>query len=237
MSGSSPRAASGPADVPTVAEPAPSGVPATARPAPDDGVPGTLVVVVGASGSGKDSLLAAAREAFAGDPAVHFVERTVTRPPGDAHEPHASVTEAEFEALAARGAFAVEWGAHGLRYGVPRSAHDALAAGSLVVLNGSREALGRIAAAFPGRREIVHVTVSRDRLETRLRARGRESEAAIERRLARKVDPVVADDPVWRLDNNGTLADASRRFVARLGALVPGRAVPAPETSRPGRTG
>ena len=190
------------------------------RPADAPRAPGTLAVVVGASGSGKDGLLAAAREAFAHDPAVRLVRRTVTRPAGEAHERHASATEAEFEALAARGAFALSWEAHGLRYGVPRSALDGVRVGRLVVLNGSREALPRIAAAFPCRREVVHVTVSRDRLERRLRARGRESEAAIERRLARRLDPASVGDPVWRLDNNGTLADASRRFVRRLDALA-----------------
>ena len=190
------------------------------RPAGEPYAAGILAVVVGASGSGKDSLLGVAREAFAHRPAVHFVRRTVTRPAGDAHEPHASATSAEFEALAARGAFAVSWQAHGLRYGVPGSALDEVRAGRLVVLNGSREALARIAAAFPCRREIVHVTVERDRLERRLRARGRETEAEIERRLARRLDPDAAGDPVWRLDNDGTLADASRRFVRRLEALA-----------------
>ena len=181
---------------------------------------GLLVVVVGASGTGKDSLLAAARDAFADAPDVHFVERVITRPPGDEHERHASVTPGDFAGMSARGELVVEWGAHGLRYGVPASALAAVRAGRLVVLNGSREALPRIAAAFP-RREIVHVTVSRDILERRLRARGRESEAAIERRLARKIDPATFGDPVWKLDNGGTLADAAARFVRRLESLRP----------------
>ncbi len=179
---------------------------------------GLLVIVVGASGTGKDSLLSAAREAFAGAPDVHFVERIITRPPDDEHEPHRSVTAQDFEVLSARGELVVEWGAHGLRYGVPASALEAVRAGKLAVLNGSREALPRIAAVFP-RREVCHVTVSRHVLERRLRARGRESEAAIERRLARKIDPAVFGDPVWKLDNDGTLADAAARFVRRLDSL------------------
>ena len=189
-------------------------------PAGTDAGAGLLVVVVGASGTGKDSLLAAARDAFADAPDVHFVERVITRPPDDEHEPHTSVTTEDFERLSARGELVVEWAAHGLRYGVPASALAAFRAGRLVVLNGSREALPRIGAAFP-RREVVHVTVSRDILERRLRARGRETEAAIERRLARKIDPAVFGAPVWRLDNDGTLAAAAARFVDRLESLRP----------------
>ena len=190
-------------------------------PDPDAGAEtGLLVVVVGASGTGKDSLLAAARDAFADAPDVHFVERVITRPPGDDHEPHASVTPEDFERMSARGELVVEWAAHGLRYGVPASALAAVRAGRLVVLNGSRGALPRIAEAFP-RREIVHVTASRDVLERRLRARGREGEAAIQRRLARRIDPAAFGDPVWGLDNGGALADAAARFVRRLESLRP----------------
>src|SRR5271165_6732831 len=57
-----------------------------------------LVLVVGPSGAGKDSLLNGARAAFAGDARVHFVRRVITRPADPEGEDHEPVTEAEFDA-------------------------------------------------------------------------------------------------------------------------------------------
>ena len=156
--------------------------------------------------------------AFADAPDVHLVERIVIHPPDDGHGPHASVTRDGSERPAARGELVVEWAVHGLRYGVPASALDAFRSGKLVVPNGSRGALPRVAVVFP-RREVCRVTVSRHILERRLRARGRESEAAIERRLARKIDPTLFGDPVWKLDTEGPFADAAARFVSKLEPL------------------
>ena len=78
-----------------------------------------LVLVVGPSGAGKDTLINAAREALAGDRRFAFPRRVVTRPAVAALEDHDSVTRAEFALQEANGAYALSWEAHGLHYGLP----------------------------------------------------------------------------------------------------------------------
>src|SRR5205814_1958275 len=80
--------------------------------------PGELVLIVGPSGAGKDTLIGLVRDRLAGDPAVVFPRRVVTRAPSPDEE-NEFLTETEFARRAQAGAFALSWGAHGLHYGVP----------------------------------------------------------------------------------------------------------------------
>ena len=164
-----------------------------------------LVLVVGPSGAGKDSLLKAARGLFRDDARISFARRVITRPPdpdGEDHEPVAP------EAFAARD-FALSWSAHGLRYGIPASALDV----SVVVANVSRGVIGEAASRYDVR--VIEVTAPPEILAARLAARGRESAGDIAQRLARTVvmPAGVVVEMVW---NDGTLAEGTERFVAAL---------------------
>jgi len=168
-----------------------------------------LVLVVGPSGAGKDTLLNAARLDLAADQRFRFVRRTITRPADPDGEDHEPVTEAEFLTRE----FALQWGAHGLRYGIPADIAADIARGTTVIANVSRGVIETAATSYPTR--VIEVTAPPDILATRLAARGRESAADVAARLARSVG-LPASVPVETVMNDSTLADGVARFLAAL---------------------
>lgn len=172
-----------------------------------------LFYVMGPSGSGKDSLLRALRERL--DPAdpVVIAHRYITRA-ADANEASVALSTEEFTRRVVHGCLAMHWQSHGLHYGIGTEIEQWLARGLKVVVNGSREYLPAAAARYPSLCA-VHVRVKPDVLATRLRQRGRETEAAIARRLERATQAfdVPAGCRLVEIDNSGALEDSAARFV------------------------
>ncbi len=178
---------------------------------------GRLVLVVGPSGAGKDTLIAAAKSALAGNSRFVFPRRVVTRPAVAALEDHDSVNEAEFAERAAGGAYALSWEAHGLHYGLPASIAGDVAAGRTVVLNASRATVAAAEAKFPGT-AVILVDAAPEVRARRLAGRGREGEAEIAGRLAREAAEVPPG--AVRIDNSGALAEGVGEFLKALGRLA-----------------
>jgi ribose 1,5-bisphosphokinase len=170
---------------------------------------GTLFLVAGPSGAGKDTLIAAARGRLKTTHA--FPARVITRPGDDTSEAHVPASTAAFEAAAARGQFALRWQAHGTWYGIPAGIGDQLASGQHVVVNVSRTVVPEARARFSPTRCIL-VTASPGQLSSRLAARGREGAAAIAGRLEREID--VSPDHV--ISNDGPLESAVEAFITAL---------------------
>ena len=175
-----------------------------------------LVLVVGPSGAGKDTLINAAKAALADDPRFVFPRRVVTRPAIAALEDHDSVTPAEFALQQANGAYALSWEAHGLRYGLPGSIRDDIAAGRVVVMNGSRAMVGSARQTFPDM-VVVLVEARPEVRAQRLAGRGRETAAEVAERLRREVPAEIPD--AIRVDNSGAVAEGISRFLTALRAL------------------
>ena len=176
---------------------------------------GALVLVVGPSGAGKDSLIGAARTMLAGEPAFDFPLRLITRA-SDATEDCRTLTRAEFAQGRAKCAFALHWEAHGQGYALDRDILAAIERGAVVVANVSRQVIA------PARRIasnvfVVHVTVDADTLAERLRARGRDSD--IESRLIR-ADLALQDAPDLEIVNDGPLQQSAETLVAFLRAVA-----------------
>ena len=171
-----------------------------------------LLLIVGPSGAGKDTLINGARAALAGH-RVRFVRRVITRAAEGGEEEHDTVTEQAFELRRAAGEFALTWRAHGLHYGIPADIGADLAAGRVVVANVSRAVVAEAAERYPVR--VVEVSAPADVLARRLAARGREDAVDVARRLSRQIElPLPVEREV--IVNDGT-AEAGTRT---LGALI-----------------
>jgi len=169
-----------------------------------------LVLIVGSSGAGKDTLLDAARDALAGDPRVVFARRCITRPADAGGEAHEAMDEAAFGTRRAAGGFALWWRAHGLSYGIPATVEADLAAGRVVIASVSRAVIAEAARRYPVR--VVEITAPPAVLASRLAKRRREDADGITERLARHV--ALPDGvEVARVMNDGSVEQGTARLL------------------------
>lgn len=173
---------------------------------------GRVFAVVGPSGAGKDTLLAGA---VAACPALHWARRTISRVEVGGGEPFEGVTVEEYEFLSISGVFALEWPAHGLRYGIRKGEFSGLAQGQYVLFNGSRAALAQALEMFADL-TVLRISAPSKVLAERLAARGRETTGEIEARLARASYDVPDGMPVIDIANDDTPAVGIARLLAAL---------------------
>lgn len=170
---------------------------------------GTLFYLIGASGSGKDSLLAGCRERLRPEQHCCVAHRYITRAPGVGGENHVHLSAEEFQMRDQFGLFAMQWQSHGYRYGIGSEINGWLDRGINVLVNGSREYLAQALVQYD---ELVPVLVDvdPDLLRNRLLSRGREGAIEIEQRLARHQQLVNnlysdLDSNLIKVDNSGDL--------------------------------
>jgi len=154
--------------------------------------PGRLVLVVGPSGAGKDTLLGLAQVACADDASIVFPRRVVTRE-ASSSEDNEQMSPDAFQQAVNQGKFAMNWEAHGHCYALPRGIDDDIRAGRTVVVNVSRTVVGDMRRAYADV-AVVSIKAPSDVLAARLAMRARGSDGRIEQRLARTVDDAAAPD-------------------------------------------
>lgn len=175
-----------------------------------------LMLVIGPSGAGKDTLLDGARRELAGQTRFRFVRRVITRLPQPGMEDNDYADTETFRQLRELGEFALSWEAHGLCYGIPADIADTLRSGGVAVASVSRSVIADAAARYPT--GIIEIVAPPDILARRLAARGREDAAAVTARLARAV-PLPADLAVTRLVNDRSVAEGVNGLVDLLRAI------------------
>jgi ribose 1,5-bisphosphokinase len=173
---------------------------------------GKLIAIVGPSGAGKDTLIDAARTAFASHPGLIFPRRIITRESSSA-EDHDTLSPADFARVEEAGGFSLSWHAHGLSYALPASTRNAVEHGQHAVCNLSRSSIGEARQRFPAV-AVVLVTAPVEVIARRLATRGRENAETIRARLARKIDREDALHPDLIIVNDGPIEAAAERLLA-----------------------
>ncbi|MGB0748370.1 MAG: phosphonate metabolism protein/1,5-bisphosphokinase (PRPP-forming) PhnN [Magnetospiraceae bacterium] len=174
--------------------------------------PGTLFLVVGPSGAGKDTLIRAARARFAEETRFVFPRRYITRAPDPKAEDHMHVDHDTYETMRRDGAFALSWSAYGDYYGVPRDIERDLADGKDVVVNVSRTIVDAVSANFPSVK-VIWLTVAPEILSKRLRQRPGIQELDRLVREARAQSYTPHGDNVRTLANNGDITAGADLFI------------------------
>ena len=183
---------------------------------------GRLVLVVGPSGAGKDTLLTLAKAALAARNDIVFQRRVVTRPPGQG-EDHDSLTPEAFAEVRRCGAFVLAWHAHGLDYGIPQRAMELARDGRTVVCNASRSIAAEARARFPGTR-IVYIAALSEMRVRRLAARRRET--TIAERIERELGDNIKSTADLVIDNSGAAEESATQLVTYLSGLTRARPHP-----------
>jgi ribose 1,5-bisphosphokinase len=176
---------------------------------------GLLVLVVGNSGSGKDSIMKGVKERFPSDlKTLHLTQRYITRPSSET-EDNISVTSEEFKRMAKQGNFALEWHIYGLDYGVPIEIDDWLKKGHIVLVNVSRSIVRRAREIYQNI-IVVFIEVPFEITLKRVKERARESGEKLEERIERAKKNQKFPDANYIIDNSGDLEIAINDFLKYL---------------------
>ena len=147
---------------------------------------GQLIVFTGPSGVGKGTLL---RQLLKRHPEIQLSISATTRQPrpGEEHGKHYYfVSPPEFDVMVQQGQL-LEWAEFaGNCYGTPRQPLEVMVSrGSVVILEIELEGARQVRQTLPEAPQIFVLPPSLEELETRIRSRGQDSDAAIAKRLAR----------------------------------------------------
>ncbi|MFX1379095.1 MAG: hypothetical protein ACFFA4_08355 [Promethearchaeota archaeon] len=169
--------------------------------------PGTLFLVVGNSGSGKDSIISEVVKKFPPNlKNIYAPKRYITRAPSKFEE-NISILPQEFRGMDKKEMFALKWHIYGLDYGISKEIEDYLKQGHPVIINVSRMVV-KIARDKYENVNVIFIEVPFEITYQRIKDRKRESEDLLKQRIERARNNPEFPDADFVIDNSGDLENA-----------------------------
>ncbi|UCD01936.1 MAG: hypothetical protein JSV23_02640 [Promethearchaeota archaeon] len=169
--------------------------------------PGILFLIVGNSGSGKDSIISGVTKKYPSNLIKIYVpKRFITRPPSDFEE-NISITTQEFREMDKNGKFALKWHIYELDYGIPIEIDDYLKNGHPVIINVSRTIVKGAREKYENIK-VIFIEVPFEITFKRIKDRKRESKELLKERIERARIHQKFPEADFIVDNSGNLDDA-----------------------------
>lgn len=162
-----------------------------------------IVLLVGPSGVGKDTLIKGAKKELKED--INFVRRYITRKP-DKSEKNYYLDEHAFKILKNNHFFSSTWNAHNNYYGIAKNSIKK----GVNIISISRSKIKDFEKNYD---EVytINITVPKEELKNRLVSRNRESLEEIEKRLNRSYDKIDAKNLI-EYDNSSEIEKSIKKF-------------------------
>ncbi|WP_072680664.1 AAA family ATPase [Arcobacter sp. LA11] len=169
-----------------------------------------IVLIVGPSGVGKDTLLKEVRKSL--DGSFNFINRYITRKPCKS-EDNFYLDEYAFEILKHNSFFISTWNAHGNYYGIAKKSIK----NGINIISISRSKVKDFENSYDNV-YTINISVSKENLRRRLENRGRESKEEIEKRLNRSYQKIESKNLI-EFDNSEKLEITSKKFLELLKSI------------------
>jgi len=181
--------------------------------------PGILVLVVGNSGSGKDSIISEVVKRFPTNlKEIHLTQRYITRSSSKT-EDNIAITPKIFNEMSLQKRFALEWHIYDLDYGVPIEIDDWLKNGHPVIVNVSRTIVKKARSIYRNI-IVVFIKVPFEITFRRIKERARESGKLLQERIQRAKDNQTFLDADFIVENSGELESAIDKFLSYIIRVV-----------------
>jgi len=168
---------------------------------------GTLFLIVGNSGSGKDSIISGVISKYPSNlKQIYAPKRYITRPPSK-FEKNISITPEEFKKMEINGKLALKWNIYGLNYGIPIELERFLKKGHPVIINVSRTIVKQAREKYKNIR-VIFIEVPFEITLQRIKDRKRETEDLLKERIERAKKNQKFPEADFCIDNTGDLDDA-----------------------------
>ncbi|QDF28896.1 AAA family ATPase [Halarcobacter anaerophilus] len=166
-----------------------------------------IVLIIGPSGAGKDTLIKEAKKEF--KEKINFVKRYITRE-SDVNESNYYIDEYAFEILRHNSYFASSWNAHGNFYGIPKR----FIKNGINLISISRGRIKDFENLYD-KVYTINITLPKEILKQRLLKRGRENKEDIEKRVQREYEKIEAKNLI-EFDNLASIEDSKKNFISLL---------------------